>query len=211
MKILKENEYIREKSIAWYTQKYWKPVVVAVVGTTLMVSVIAFAGTKDESKANVQEPIESLPISEFQAFTPLESVPLDAALQEYIYGVCEDYGVDFELVLAMIGQESEYNHCELGDDGESYGLMQVMKSQHEDRMERLKVTDLYDPYENVLVGIDYMAECLNKYPKVASALTVYNAGERGANKYYFSQGIDGNDYANKVMERWEKLLEDGEQ
>ena len=207
MKILKDNEYIREGSIAWYVKKYWKPALAVGLSVAVLGSAIAFAGTKGEAEAKVQEPIESLPISEFQAFTPIDEVPLDADLQEFIFGVAEDYGLEGELVMAVIGQESNYNHCVLGDDGESYGLMQVQKSQHEDRMERLKVTDLYDPYENVLVGIDYLAECMSKYPKVASALTVYNAGERGANELYFSRGIDGNGYANKVMERWETLIE----
>ena len=187
---------IRKGRIAWYTQKYWKPVVVAVVGTTLMVSVIAFAGTKDESQANVQAPNESLPISEFQAFTPLESVPLDAELQEFIFGVAEDYGLEGELVMAVIGQESNYQHCALGDDGNAYGLMQVHPSQHGDRMERLKVSDLYDPYENVIVGVDYLAECIEE-GGLEWGLHCYNGGAKYANALHEQGTIS--EYAEGVM------------
>ena len=181
MKILKDNEYIREGSLAWYVKKYWKPALAVGLSVAVLGSAIAFAGTKGEAEAKVQEPIESLPISEFQAFTPIDEVPLDAELQEFIFGVAEDYDLEGELVLSVIGHESNYQHCALGDDGESYGLMQVKKKYHEDRMERLKVTDLYDPYENVIVGVDYLAELIQK-GGIEWGLMAYNGGIAYANE-----------------------------
>ena len=169
-----------------------------------MVSVIAFAGTKDEEQANVQEPVESLPISEYQAFTPID-VPLDAELQEFIFGVAEDYGLEGELVMAVIGQESNYQHCALGDDGNSYGLMQIQKRFHEERMERLKVSDLYDPYENVIVGIDYLAELI-EMGGLEWGLTAYNGGFQLANELE-KQGVVS-EYAESVMMLTEMLKGD---
>lgn len=190
-----KTRYIREDSIAWYTKKYWKPVVVAVMGMSLIVSVIAFGETKNEEQVNVQEPVESLPISEYQAFTPID-VPLDAELQEFIFGVAEDYGLEGELVMAVIGQESNYQHCALGDDGEAYGLMQIHPSQHGDRMERLKVSDLYDPYENVIVGVDYLAECIEE-GGLEWGLHCYNGGAKYANALHEQGTIS--EYAEGVM------------
>lgn len=187
---------IREGSLAWYASKYWKPALAVGLSVAVLGSAIAFAGTKDEAEANVQEPIKALPISEFQAFTPLESVPLDAALQEFIFGVAEDYGLEGELVMAVIGQESNYQHCALGDEGNAYGLMQVHPSQHGDRMERLKVSDLYDPYENVTVGIDYLAACIEE-GGLEWGLMAYNGGFQYANEMT-KQGVVS-EYAESVM------------
>lgn len=139
-------------------------------------------------------------------------VPLSKEFQEYIIDVCKGYpqeinGVHLELVLAVIERESNYNPSEIGDNGNAYGLMQVHPSQHWDRMERLGVTetDLLDPYKNVLVGIDYLAECLRENETLDEALTVYNAGASGAYEHYFSKGILGSDYAYDVMTKHREI------
>lgn len=139
-------------------------------------------------------------------------VPLSHELQEHIIKTCEKYPreigqVHLELVLAVIEKESSYNPSEIGDNGNAYGLMQVHPSQHWDRMEHLGVTEteLLDPYKNVLVGIDYLAECLREYRTVDEALTVYNAGPTGAYELYFSKGIIGSDYAYDVMTKHREI------
>lgn len=139
-------------------------------------------------------------------------VPLSKDLQEYIIEVCKDYpseinGVHLELVLAVIERESNYDADAIGDGGDAYGLMQVHPSQHWDRMERLGVTetDLLDPYKNVLVGIDYLAECLREYESIDEALTVYNAGPTGAEELYFSEGILCSPYASDVLTNWREI------
>lgn len=137
-------------------------------------------------------------------------VPLSTELQEHIIDVCKGYPaeigeVHLELVLAVIEKESNYNASEIGDNGNSYGLMQVQPSQHWDRMERLGVTDLLDPYQNVLVGIDYLAECLREYRTMEEALTVYNAGASGAEELYFSKGIMCSPYAEDVWNNWREI------
>ena len=60
--------------------------------------------------------------------------------------------------------------------------MQVRRRWHEDRMARLGVTDLADPYGNFRVGCDYLAELLGKYP-LEEALTAYNSGKPGKSTY----------------------------
>ena len=137
-------------------------------------------------------------------------VPLSKELQEYIIDVCKGYpqeinGVHLELVLAVIERESNYNPDAIGDGGDAYGLMQVQPKHHKARMERLDVTDLLDPYQNVRVGIDYLAECLREYETLDEALTVYNAGPTGAEELYFSKGILGSDYAYDVMTKHREI------
>lgn len=186
---------LREGSIAWYASKLWKPVVAGVVVTSLAVSIVAFADEKEPAQVNYQDPAENLPVSEFQAFTPID-VPLDAELQEFIFGVAEDYGLDGELVLAVIGQETNYKADAVGDEGNAYGLMQVHPAQHEARMERMKVTNLLDPYENVVVGVDYLAECIEQ-GGLEWGLMCYNGGAAYADEMT-KQGVVS-EYAEGVM------------
>lgn len=106
---------------------------------------------------------------------PMYDVPLDKELQSHINELCDHYDVDMPLVLAIIGQESGYNPELAGDGGNSIGLMQIQPQWHAGRMDRLGVTDLADPYQNVTVGIDLLAELLDS-GSVEWAITAYNAG-----------------------------------
>ena len=132
-------------------------------------------------------------------------VPLTKEQQDIIINIAERYEVDPALVLAVIEKESGYNPDATGDAGQSQGLMQVWRSAHEKRMEKLGAANLYDPYDNVIVGIDILAEKLASYKDVEKALIAYNAGDAGAKKLYFSKGIYSNSYSQAVMEIAERI------
>lgn len=91
-------------------------------------------------------------------------------MQVYTYCVCKQYGVRYDLVVALIEKESGYKFDKVGDDGHSIGYMQIYEECHRDRMERLNVTDLTNPYQNVLVGIDYLSELIERYGTIQDAL-----------------------------------------
>ena len=104
-------------------------------------------------------------------------VPIDEELQLFIIGLCEEHHIDPAVVFCMIHQESSFDASKIGDSGEAFGLLQVWPKWHGDRMKKLGCEDLLDPYQNVTVGIDYYAECLEKYDgDNAKALTAYNQG-----------------------------------
>ena len=104
-------------------------------------------------------------------------VPLDEELQLFIIEQAEAHGIDPVVVFCMIYQESSFEASKIGDGGASFGLMQIQPKWHSERMKKLGCDDLLDPYQNVTVGIDYYAECLNKYDgDHAKALTAYNQG-----------------------------------
>lgn len=104
------------------------------------------------------------------------NVPLDYELQDYIRELCNECNVDMPLVLAIIGQESNYDASAIGDDGQSQGLMQIQQRWHSSRMERLNVTDLMNPRQNVTVGVDLLAELISEEKGWEWAVTAYNAG-----------------------------------
>ena len=107
----------------------------------------------------------------------LFDVPLDTELQLYIIDEAEEHGIDPAIVMAMAYRESTYRADAIGDNGNSYGLLQVQPRWHYERMQKLGCTDLLDPYQNVTVAIDYLAEQINQYGgDLAKGLTAYNRG-----------------------------------
>lgn len=127
----------------------------------------------------------------------LYDVPLDANLQLHIIRVAKSYGIDPAIIFAMCYRESTYNPSSIGDNGAAFGLMQIQPKWHSDRMERLGCTDLLDPYQNVIVGTDYLAEQLIRYGgDMGKALVAYNAG-------HYKGTITR--YAIEVMEKADEL------
>ena len=115
-------------------------------------------------------------------FDPVrDDIPFDAELQRLLYKACGETGIRYELALAVIWQETDFRNI-VGDSGESTGYMQVQEKWHSKRMERLGVSDLLDPYGNFLVGLDFLAELLERYD-LSDALTAYNSGSPGNSQY----------------------------
>ena len=175
---------------------------VVLVGVVVLIW-IAFPTTPQASEA--LNTVQSKPIAA-QEPEPLYDVPLSADLQEHISKICESYDVDMPLVLAIIGQESNYRAEAVGDGGDSIGLMQIQPAHHRQRMDRLGITDLSDPYQNVTVGIDLLAELISKDNGTEWAVTAYNAGA-GTADYNAAIGIRS-EYTDSVMMLREMIQND---
>ena len=138
-------------------------------------------------------------------------VPLDQEIQTFIIRTCEDHHIDPAIVVAMIDQESDFRADCIGDGGKSAGLMQVQERYHRERMDKLGVTDLANPLQNVAVGIDYLVELVGKYDgNIEKALMAFNAGPTGAYEHWFSRGIYSNSYSEEVLETSKNLKEAAE-
>ena len=104
-------------------------------------------------------------------------LPIRADVQLEIEAMCADRDIDTAVVVAMIWHESRYDEKAIGDNGKSFGLMQIQPRWHEERINRLGVTDLLDGAQNVIVGIDFLDELLDRYNgDYGAALTAYNQG-----------------------------------
>ena len=107
--------------------------------------------------------------------------PLPMELQVKLYGACLEMGVDYELALAVVEQETRFRNL-MGDDGESAGYMQVQEKWHKDRMALLGVDDLRDPEGNFRVGCHFLKECIDKYG-LEKGLGYYNSGKAAVTDY----------------------------
>lgn len=189
---------IREKSFLWYIKEVatslWTLVIIGIIALVIF----GFSRTPiTEEAAGMSEETEAAPELE-----KIYDVPLEPELQLYIKKLCDSYGVDMPLVLAIIGQESNYQYNIIGDDGDSIGLMQVQPQHHQSRMYRLGVTNLLEPKENVTVGIDILAELLREQD-TEWAVTAYNAGKKAAD---FNKQVGViSEYAESVMTLAEEI------
>lgn len=130
--------------------------------------------TDEKQPAQVSEP--TVPVIHSPPIT-LYNVPLATELQQHIIRVAESYGIDPAILLAMCYRESSYDPVSIGDYGAAFGLMQIQPRWHSERMARLGCLDLLDPFQNVLVGADYLAEQRTRYGgDISKALVAYNAG-----------------------------------
>lgn len=130
--------------------------------------------TESVTEAVTEPPVA---VEEILSSTPkYYNVNLSTEVQDVIFSECEKYGINPSIIIAMIERESGFDRYAIGDDGRSFGLMQVQIKWHIDRMIELDCTDVFDPIKNVKVGIDYLAEMLNTYGDIAKALVAYNGG-----------------------------------
>ena len=172
----------------------------AIITLAIFGAVMCITGCTEKADAAVVLPDETPVVVHEDVYATFD-VPLDYDLQVYIIQTCEDLNIDAAVVMAMIFYESSYDASAIGDGGNSLGLMQIQERWHKERMERLDVTNLLHPYQNVTVGIDFLAELLDEYDgNVEMALMAYNAGRDGADEYWFSKGEYSNEYSQKVTE-----------
>lgn len=129
-------------------------------------------------------------------------VSLSEEIQMHIFYECDGHDIDPAIVIALIERESYYSPNEVSTHG-AIGLMQVVPKWHWDRMERLGCTDLYDPYQNITVGIDYLAELKREGGDITYALTAYLYGERKATNLINNNIIP--DYTKWIMCRATEL------
>ena len=152
-------------------------------------------------KNNASEPTKK-PTSKKQNKTTTKlytNIPLSARFQKYIDGKCKSYGISTNVVMGCIRTESNFQTQIMGDNGKAYGLMQVQKQWHKARMKKVGATNLLDPYDNVAVGIDYLAELYKIYNgNWHKALMAYNGGHAYC-KRRLRMGLVNSPYSRRVM------------
>lgn len=117
-------------------------------------------------------------------------------IEELIRSASQRYGVDPHLVRAIIKVESDFDARARSDRG-AQGLMQLMPE-----TARLhKVSNAYDPDENIEGGVRHLRFLLDRYNgDLRLTLAAYNAGVKAVEKY---QGIppfpETQEYVRRVL------------
>ena len=129
-------------------------------------------------------------------------VPLSEELQFCVFKECDGYSFWPNIALAIMDVESDFDIDAVSPKG-AVGLMQVVEMYHEERMELLGCDDLYDPYQNIRVGMHYLAELWNEKQDISWVLMAYRHGRTEAYLMYNRGIVD--EYALEVMARAAEL------
>ena len=113
----------------------------------------------------------------------------------YINALCDEYGVNYEMVKAVIQTESSWDHKAVSKSG-AIGLMQVLPETAIAEFDTPK-DDLFDPYVNVTVGIKYLYHLNNQFADMDAILTAYSHGPT-ITKKYSQDYIKSNFYVKRV-------------
>ncbi len=111
-----------------------------------------------------------------------------------------EYDIEPELIMAIVERESSG----IADavNGNCKGLMQINEPFHAERMKKNLCTDLFEPFDNITVGTDYIKELYDEYGDMGYALGVY-AGYTNAYDYYINGQLTP--YAKDVLDRASEL------
>lgn len=154
----------------------FKQIAAVTVGIMLVLGLNAIATAIDNPEVYAKPLPDPVPVAKLET-------------NNHIDKMAKRYGLNPDIIKALIEEESGWLSSAEGDDGESIGLMQIQERWHKKRMKRLGVTNLYDSEQNITVGCDILSELLNKYGNYKDALSVYNSGNVH----------DGKQYAERVL------------
>ena len=153
-----------------------KKIMTAIAGIVIVLGLNAIATAIDNPEVYTKDLPDPVPVTELETNNHIEKT-------------AKRYGLNPNIIKALIEEESGWYESAEGDNGNSIGLMQIQERWHKERMKRLGVKDLYDPEQNITVGCDILSELLNKYGNYRDALSVYNSGNIH----------DGKQYAERIL------------
>lgn len=123
----------------------------------------------------------------------------------YIFEITEDYeNVEPELVISLVERESNFQPIATNANGTCVGLMQISTKYHLSRARELGVSNLRDPYGNLLTGIDLLSDLIDMAEgDIPYALMLYNMKTEDANALH-AQGRTTN-YVRTILARQEEI------
>lgn len=135
------------------------------------------------------------------AFSRMSRLANQAVYDRNIRQICSVYGLDCNLVKAVIRAESGFNPSAISPKG-AVGLMQLMPG----TSQNLGVADPFDPGENIDGGVRYLRMMLDLFGNnMPLALAAYNAGPEAVMEW---GGIppfnETQDYVKRVMDFYDR-------
>lgn len=103
---------------------------------------------------------------------------------EYVENASEKYGIEENLIYAIIKNESNFENTSSSHKG-AQGLMQLMEETANDSANKIGIenVDLSDPKTNIEIGTYFYSYLFDKYKDEGLALAAYNAGAGNVDKW----------------------------
>ncbi len=120
--------------------------------------------------------------------------------KEYVEKYSKMYGVEEELIYAMIKEESNFDK-DANSHKSAIGLMQLVQDTADEVGLELGIenVDLRDPETNIQIGTKYLSDLIEKYDgNIKFAIVAYNAGFGNVDKWIDSSVLneDGSNMEN---------------
>ena len=130
-----------------------------------------------------------------------ETVEVPTHVIELSEQIGQAYGICPELLQAICWRESRFRAE--ARNGSCIGIMQVSERWHLDRMDKLGMSDLTDPAQNMEVAADYLQELFRDYHDAGIVLMVYNGDSRVWDVLEGREELSS--YAREILELSERL------
>src|SRR5262245_39253910 len=146
------------------------------LGILLLTVVPAYLVTQ----ANLMSPdSEAVKMAREDAVDTRYEITQIVEIEAHIREVAVRYDIPPILVAAIVEAESEFNPRAVSRRG-AQGLMQLMP----DTASSLRVSDSFDPYENIEGGVRHLRRLMDRYRgNLPLVLAAYNAGEQAVTVY----------------------------
>lgn len=130
-------------------------------------------GTKvTVSRSSVAESIIATPVdSGFVSY----NISLAPAYQQYAYNLCQKYGIDYPTFIAIMYVESGFNP-NASNGGMYVGLCQVAVIHLANLSQKLGITNLFDPYDNMTAGAYLLSYYISVNGGLDQGLASYGGG-----------------------------------
>lgn len=140
------------------------------------------AGTSNLQKAIIND--SPSPLAEGVVFRQ-RTIRLSSGAQQQYGSIAKKYadqfGMDWVLVMAVMNQESRFDHEAVSHRG-AYGLMQIMPMTQMELSEKLGIAETMTPRNNIKAGIYHLRSLYEAFPRaryedrIRLMLAAYNGG-----------------------------------
>lgn len=195
--------------------------------TSILVAMLLTGTTTNNSIALIQEKVlplqptkvveiekasviggKSLEIKEDVSY--IEKLPMDYEEQKFLYKLCERFQIPYNLILAQIRCESNFNNDTIGTCGDT-GYMQILPSWDKYLEQELnRKVDLKDSFDNLESGVLLLyynllsAKEYDGKEKYIRALNAYNQGGKNSLEYAKRNGWNAWGYGKRVYKTFQE-------
>ncbi|MFZ2446477.1 MAG: lytic transglycosylase domain-containing protein [Syntrophobacteraceae bacterium] len=134
---------------------------------------------------------------QYRPSSPLSTLANQQDYEAHIRLTCKNYGLDCNLVKAVIRAESGFNPQAVSPKG-AMGLMQLMPGTSRD----MGVANPFDPWQNIEGGVRYLRLMMDRFANNTHlALAAYNAGPEAVQRHGGIPPFDETQiYVKRVMD-----------
>ena len=134
----------------------------------------------------------------------LRDIPLSDELQRFTYETAAEYGVNYDLMLAIMQTESQFKNV-VSDNGEDIGLCQINTVNAEWLYQEHGIYNLMDERQNIEACAVILSKLQGQFDDENHVVMAYNLGASKAEKYISSGKVT--EYTEKVYENMEEIKE----